>query len=161
VLDVLADSSKVVVAQTAPAVRTALGKAFGMESDQVVTGKMVSALRAIGFNYVFDTDFAADLTIMEEGTELLNRLNRHLSGDNSVKLPMLTSCCPGWVNFFEHNFPDMLDIPSTAKSPQQMFGAIAKSYFAEKIGVDRKDLVVVSINLELIAFIHCIFDSLV
>jgi NADP-reducing hydrogenase subunit HndD len=106
---------------------------------------MAAALRRLGFKYVFDTDFAADLTIMEEGTELLGRLNRHLQGDESVKLPMLTSCCPGWVNFFEHNFPDLLDVPSTAKSPQQMFGAIAKSYFAEKIGVNRKDLVVVSV----------------
>ncbi len=82
---------------------------------------------------------------MEEGTELLQRLNKHLKGDDEVKLPILTSCCPGWVNFFEHNFPDLLDIPSTAKSPQQMFGAIAKSYFAEKIGVKREDMVVVSV----------------
>ncbi|MCK4748647.1 MAG: iron hydrogenase small subunit, partial [Bacteroidales bacterium] len=86
-----------------------------------------------------------DLTIMEEGTELLGRLNRFLEGDQEVKLPMLTSCCPGWVNFFEYNFPDMKDVPSTARSPQQMFGSIAKSYFAEKIEVDRKDMVVVSI----------------
>jgi NADP-reducing hydrogenase subunit HndD len=106
---------------------------------------MVSALRALGFDYVFDTDFAADLTIMEEGAELLNRLNRYLQGDKTVKLPMLTSCCPAWVKFFEHQFPELKDIPSTAKSPQQMFGAIAKNYFAKKIGVDRKDLVVVSI----------------
>ena len=145
VLRALSNRSKTVIVQTAPAVRAALGEEFGLEPGTSVTGKMVAALRRLGFKYVFDTNFGADLTIMEEGTELLNRLNRHLSGDNSVKLPMLTSCCPGWVNFFEHNIPDMLDIPSTAKSPQQMFGAIAKSYFAEKIGVDRKDLVVVSI----------------
>ena len=108
-------------------------------------GKMAAALRRLGFDFVFDTDFAADLTIMEEGAELLDRLGRYLKGEENVKLPMLTSCCPGWVNFFEHNFPDLLDVPSTAKSPQQMFGAIAKSYFADKIGVDRKNLVVVSV----------------
>lgn len=145
VLRALSDRTKTVIVQTAPAVRAALGEEFGLDPGTSVTGKMAAALRRLGFKYVFDTDFAADLTIMEEGTELLGRLNRHLSGDNTVHLPMLTSCCPGWVNFFEHNFPDMLDIPSTAKSPQQMFGAIAKSYFAEKIGVNRKDLVVVSV----------------
>ena len=116
-----------------------------MEAGTSVTGKMAAALRRLGFKYVFDTDFAADLTIMEEGTELLGRLGKHLAGDKNVKLPILTSCCPGWVNFFEHNFSDMLDIPSTAKSPQQMFGAIAKTYFADKIGVNRKDMVVISI----------------
>ena len=145
IINALADPTKTVVVQTAPAVRVALGEEFGMEPGQIVTGKMAAALRQLGFKYVFDTDFAADLTIMEEGTELLGRLSKHLAGDTSVKLPILTSCCPGWVNFFEHNFPDMLDIPSTAKSPQQMFGAIAKSYFADKIGVDRKNMVVVSI----------------
>ncbi|NMC37609.1 MAG: NADH:ubiquinone oxidoreductase, partial [Bacteroidales bacterium] len=106
---------------------------------------MVTALRMLGFDYVFDTDFAADLTIMEEGTELLDRIKRHLNGDTTARLPILTSCCPGWVNFFEEYFPDLKDVPSTAKSPQQMFGAIAKSYFAQKINIDRKDLVVVSI----------------
>jgi len=145
VIRALSDKTKTVIVQTAPAVRAALGEEFGLEPGTSVTGKMAAALRRLGFKYVFDTDFAADLTIMEEGTELLGRLNRHLQGDESVKLPMLTSCCPGWVNFFEHNFPDLLDVPSTAKSPQQMFGAIAKSYFAEKIGVNRKDLVVVSV----------------
>jgi len=116
-----------------------------MEPGTSVTGKMAAALRKLGFDFVFDTDFAADLTIMEEGTELLDRLTRHLNGDKSVKLPILTSCCPGWVNFFETNYNDMLDVPSTAKSPQQMFGAIAKSYFAEKLGKKREDLVVVSV----------------
>lgn len=145
VIRALADPSKKVVVQTAPAVRAALGEEFGLEPGTLVTAKMVSALRALGFDYVFDTDFAADLTIIEEGAELLNRLNRYLQGDKSVKLPMLTSCCPAWVKFFEHQFPELKDIPSTAKSPQQMFGAIAKNYFAKKIGVDRKDLVVVSI----------------
>ncbi len=145
VIDALVDPSKTVVVQTAPAVRAALGEEFGYEPGTLVTGKMVSALKKLGFNYVFDTDFGADLTIMEEGTELLARLSKHLNGDADANLPILTSCCPGWVNFFEHQFPELRDIPSTAKSPQQMFGAIAKSYFAEKIGVKREDLIVVSI----------------
>lgn len=145
VIRALADPTKTVVVQTAPAVRAALGEEFGMEAGTLVTGKLASALRRLGFNYVFDTDFAADLTIMEEGTELLGRLNRHLQGDTTVALPILTSCCPGWVNFFEHQFPEMRNIPSTARSPQQMFGAIAKTYFADKIGVKRENLVVVSI----------------
>lgn len=145
VINALANPAKTVVVQTAPAVRAALGEEFGLEPGTLVTGKMVAALRELGFDYVFDTDFAADLTIMEEGSELLDRLTRHLNGDKTVKLPLLTSCCPGWVNFFEYNFPDMLDIPSTARSPQQMFGAIAKTYFADKVKVDRKDMVVVSI----------------
>ena len=139
------DSKKTVVVQTAPAVRVAIGEEFGMEPGTIVTGQLAAALRQLGFDYVFDTDFAADLTIMEEGTELLQRIDRFTKGDKSVRLPILTSCCPGWVNFFEHNFPDMLDVPSTAKSPQQMFGAIAKSYWAEKMGIKREDLVVVSI----------------
>src|SRR5512133_297098 len=145
VLRAIVDPAKTVVVQTAPAVRAALGEEFGMEPGTLVTGKMVSALRALGFDYVFDTDFAADLTIMEEGTELLTRLGKFLKGDKDVKLPILTSCCPGWVNFFEHNFPELKDVPSTAKSPQQMFGAIAKSYFADKINIKRQDMVVVSI----------------
>ena len=139
------DPKKTVVVQTAPAVRVAIGEEFGMEHGTIVTGQLASVLRQLGFDYVFDTDFAADLTIMEEGTELLQRIDRYTKGDTSVRLPILTSCCPGWVNFFEHNFPDMLDVPSTAKSPQQMFGAIAKSYWAEKMGIKREDLVVVSV----------------
>ncbi|MCL2417354.1 MAG: NADH-dependent [FeFe] hydrogenase, group A6 [Bacteroidales bacterium] len=145
VIRLLSDPTKTVVVQTAPAVRVALGEEFGMELGTSVTGKMVAALRRLGFNAVFDTDFAADLTIMEEGTELLARLDKFLKGDKSVKLPILTSCCPGWVNFFEMYFPDLLDVPSTSKSPQQMFGAIAKTYYADKIGVKREDMVVVSI----------------
>ena len=145
VLDALADPTKIVIAQTAPAVRTALGRDFGFEPGTLVTGKMVAALRRLGFDYVFDTDFAADLTIMEEGTELLQRLSAYLQGDTSVKIPMMTSCCPGWVSFVEQHFPELRSYLSTAKSPQQMFGAIAKSYFAKKLGVDRKQLVVVSI----------------
>ena len=139
------DPKKTVVVQTAPAVRVAIGEEFGMEPGTIVTGQLAAVLRQLGFDYVFDTDFAADLTIMEEGTELLQRIDRFTKGDKSVRLPILTSCCPGWVNFFEHNFPDMLDVPSTAKSPQQMFGAIAKSYWAEKMGIKREDLVVVSV----------------
>ncbi len=145
VIEALADPDKVVVVQTAPAVRAALGEEFGMETGTLVTGKMAAALRNLGFDYVFDTDFAADLTIMEEGHELLDRITRYLEGDKSVRLPILTSCCPAWVKFIEHNYPDMLDVPSTAKSPQQMFGAIAKTYFAEKLEIPREKMVVVSI----------------
>jgi len=141
----LADPEKTVIVQTAPAVRAALGEEFGLEAGTLVTGKMASALRELGFDYIFDTDFAADLTIMEEGTELLDRLTKHLNGDKNVQLPILTSCCPAWVKFFEHHFPEMKEIPSTARSPQQMFGSIAKTYFADKIKVDRKKMVVVSI----------------
>ncbi len=144
-LEDLENPDKVVVVQTAPAVRVALGELFGLEPGTSVTGRLVTALRELGFDYVFDTDFAADLTIMEEGSEVLDRLSRYLDGDKKVALPILTSCCPAWVNFFEHHFPDMLDIPSTARSPQQMFGSIAKSYWAEKLGIPREKLVVVSI----------------
>ncbi|MDR0971810.1 MAG: [FeFe] hydrogenase, group A [Bacteroidales bacterium] len=145
VITAINDTKKTVIVQTAPAVRVALGEEFGMEPGSIVTGQMVAALRRIGFDYVFDTDFAADLTIMEEGTELLGRISKFMNGDKNVKLPILTSCCPGWVNFFETNYPDMLDVPSTAKSPQQMFGAVAKNYFANKLGIKREDMVVVSI----------------
>ena len=141
----LANPDKVCIVQVAPAVRVAIGEEFGYPAGTIVTGKLVTALKKLGFDYVFDTDFAADLTIMEEGTELLGRLQRFLSGDKTVKLPILTSCCPAWVNFFEHQFPDMLDIPSTARSPQQMFGSIAKTYWAEKMGIPREKIVVVSI----------------
>ena len=144
-LEDLANPDKVVIVQTAPAVRAALGEEFGLPPGTLVTGKMVYALRELGFDYVFDTDFAADLTIMEEGAEILNRLTRYLQGDKSVRLPIHTSCCPAWVNFFEHHFPDMLDIPSTARSPQQMFGAIAKNYLAPKLGIDRRNFIVVSV----------------
>jgi NADP-reducing hydrogenase subunit HndD len=145
VIRALADPTKTVIVQTAPAVRVALGEEFGYPAGTSVTGKMASALRRIGFDKVFDTDFAADLTIMEEGTELLGRLTKFLEGDKNVKLPLLTSCCPGWVNFFEYQFPEMKEIPSSAKSPQQMFGAIAKTYIADKLGVKREDLIVVSV----------------
>ena len=145
VLRALADPKKTVIVQTAPAVRAALGEEFGLEPGTLVTGKMVAALRSLGFDKVFDTDFAADLTIMEEGTELLGRISKYLAGDKDVKLPILTSCCPAWVNFFEEYYPCMLDIPSTARSPQQMFGSIAKNYYTKLMGVKREDLVVVSV----------------
>ena len=141
----LADPDKTVIVQTAPAVRAALGEEFALPAGTSVTGKMVAALRKLGFAKVFDTDFAADLTIMEEGTELLGRLGAFLNGDKSVKLPIITSCCPGWVNFFEKQFPDLLDMPSRARSPQQMFGSIAKTYWAEKMGIKRENLIVVSV----------------
>ena len=145
VIRALADPNKTVVVQTAPAVRAALGEEFGLEPGTLVTGKMAAALRHLGFDKVFDTDFAADLTIMEEGTELLDRIDRFLKGDKTAKLPILTSCCPAWVNFFETNYPDMLDVPSSASSPQQMFGSVAKTYLAEKLQVKREDMVVVSV----------------
>ena len=145
VLAALANPKKTVIVQTAPAVRTALGEEFGYPAGTRVTGKLVAALRKLGFNKVFDTDFAADLTIMEEASELLDRLTRYKAGDKTVKLPLLTSCCPAWVNFFEHNFPDLLDIPSSAKSPMQMFSAVAKNIYTKELGVDRKYLVVVSV----------------
>ncbi len=145
VISAIANPEKTVVVQVAPAVRVALGEEFGEEPGSVVTPKMVTALKMLGFDQVFDTDFAADLTIMEEGTELLDRLTRFLNGDKDVPLPILTSCCPAWVNFVESQFPDLIDIPSSAKSPMQMFAAVAKNYYAEKIGVKREDLVVVSV----------------
>ena len=133
------NEEKFVIVQTAPAVRSALGEAFDDNSGKAVTGKMVAALRSLGFDKVCDTDFAADLTIMEEAAELMNRIN------NNGRLPMLTSCCPGWINFFEHEFTDLLDVPSSCKSPQQMFGAIAKSYYAKKMNIDPKNMIVVSV----------------
>lgn len=141
----LADPDKTVIVQTAPAVRAALGEEFGFEPGTSVTGKMVSALRELGFAQVFDTNFAADLTIIEEGNELLRRLFLFLYGNKKTAMPILTSCCPAWVNFFEHQFPDLLDIPSTTRSPQQMFGAIAKNYWAELMDIPREKLIVVSI----------------
>ena len=141
----LCNPDKIVIAQPAPAVRVALGEEFGMAPGTIVTGKLAASLRYLGFDYVFDTDFGADLTIMEEGAEILQRLKAFLDGDKQVKLPIMTSCCPAWVNFFEHNYPDLLEYPSTAKSPAQMFGAIAKTYWAQKMGIPREKLVVVSI----------------
>ncbi len=135
----LADPEKVVVVQTAPAVRVGLGEEFGLPMGTRVTGKMVAALRRMGFHKVFDTDFAADLTIMEEGTELLRRIK------NGETMPMITSCSPGWVKFCEHFYPEFIGNLSTCKSPQQMMGAVIKSYFAQKEGIDPEKIVVVSV----------------
>ncbi len=139
VLDVLEDKTKHVVVQIAPAVRVSLGEEFGMEPGSIITGKIVTALRMLGFDKVFDTDFAADLTIIEEGNELIDRLN------NNGKLPMITSCSPGWIRYIEYFYPEFLENLSTCKSPQQMFGAIAKSYYAEKEDIDPAHMTVVSI----------------
>lgn len=135
----LADPTKHVVVQTAPSIRVTLGEAFGMPVGSNVKGKMVAALRRLGFDKVFDTDFSADLTIMEEATEFLHRV------ENGGTLPLITSCSPGWVKFCEFNYPEMIDNLSTCKSPQQMFGAVIKTYYAEKNGIDPKDIVSVSI----------------
>lgn len=145
VIAAINDPNKTVVVQPAPAVRVALGQEFGCKPGENVAGKMATALRYIGFDYVFDTDFAADLTIMEEGTELLGRIGKALKGDKNVKLPLMTSCCPAWVLYMEKHNPDLLPHLSTARSPQQMFGSVAKNYFAKKKGINRKDLVVVSV----------------
>ena len=139
VFKALADPDKYVVVQTAPAVRAALGEAFNLPIGTNVEGKMVAALRRLGFKKVFDTDFAADLTIMEEATELLDRIQ------NGGTLPLITSCSPGWIKFCEHYYPDMLDNLSSCKSPQQMFGAITKTYFAEKNNIDPEKIVMVSV----------------
>ena len=141
----LDDPDKHVVVQTAPAIRAALGECFGYPPGTLVTGKMTAALRRLGFNAVFDTNFAADLTIMEEGTELLTRLKSALVDGEEVALPMMTSCSPGWIKFAEHFHPSMLPNLSTCKSPQQMFGAVAKTYYAEKLGLRPEQIFVVSI----------------
>ena len=135
----IADPKKHVVVQTAPAVRASLGEEFGLPVGTRVTGKMVAALRRLGFDKVFDTNWSADLTIMEEGTELLGRVK------NGGVLPMITSCSPGWIRFCEMNFPEFLPNLSSCKSPQNMFGAMVKSFYAKKAGIDPKDIVVVSI----------------
>ena len=132
VLDALADPEKITVVQLAPAVRTSWGESFGLSREFATVKRLVAALRQIGFDYIFDTNFSADLTIMEEGSEFLERLKK---GDLE-KYPMFTSCCPGWVRFMKSQYPDMVDQLSTAKSPQQMFGAIAKSYYAQLLNVD-------------------------
>nr|WP_290641663.1 NADH-dependent [FeFe] hydrogenase, group A6 [Labilibaculum sp.] len=146
VWDAIADPDTHVVVQTAPAVRVGLGEELGLGSGTRVTGKMVSALRRLGFDSVLDTDFTADLTIMEEGTELLTRLKRALVDDDpDVALPMATSCSPGWVKYIEHKYPEYLPNLSTCKSPQQMFGALAKTYYAKNIKVDPQNVISVSI----------------
>ncbi len=145
VWDAIEDPTKFVVVQTAPAIRAALGECFDYEPGTLVTGKMVTALRLLGFDRVFDTNFTADLTIMEEGTELLTRLKHALVDKQQVALPQFTSCSPGWIKYAEYFYPELLDNISTCKSPQQMFGAVAKTYYAKKAGVDPKDIIVVSV----------------
>ena len=146
VWDAIYDPDKHVVVQTAPAVRVALGEDLGYDPGQRVTGKMVTALRQLGFNSILDTDFTADLTIMEEGTELLTRLKKALvDGDKGQALPMFTSCSPGWIKFIEHKFPEFLPNLSTCKSPQQMFGALSKTFYAQKRKLDPSKIISVSI----------------
>lgn len=146
VWDALLDPTKHVVVQTAPAVRIALGEELGFFPGERVTGKLVTSLKMLGFDSVLDTDFTADLTIMEEGTELLSRLKKSLSEkDSQVQLPMFTSCSPGWIKFIEHKFPEYLKGLSTCKSPQQMFGALSKTYYAQKRGINPENIVSVSI----------------
>lgn len=139
VWEALADPEKHVIVQTAPAIRVSLGEEFGEERGAIVTSKLPAALRRLGFDKVFDTDFSADLTIMEEGTEFLHRLK------NDGKLPLITSCSPGWIKYCEHYYPELLDNLSTCKSPQQMFGALVKTYYAEKMGIDPSKIYSVSI----------------
>jgi len=139
VWEALEDSEKFVILQTAPAIRVSIGEPFGLPPGTVTTGKMVAAFRRLGFDRVFDTNFAADLTIIEEGTEFINRLQK------GGKLPLITSCSPGWIKFMEHFYPELMENVSTCKSPQQMFGAVAKTYYAQKLGIDPQDMVVVSI----------------
>lgn len=134
-----------VVVQTAPAIRAALGECFGMEPGTLVTGKMTTALRRMGFDAIFDTNFSADLTIMEEGTELLTRLKKALVDKEDVALPMFTSCSPGWIQFMEYYYPDMLPNLSTCKSPQQMMGAMVKTYYAQKLGKKPEEMFMVSV----------------
>lgn len=141
VYEALDDPNIVTVVQIAPAVRAAFAESLGLDRDAVTTGQLVAALKAIGFDYVFDTNFTADLTIMEEGSELLDRLSHR----DKYQWPMFTSCCPGWVRFLRSEYPEMLPQLSTAKSPQQMFGAVAKTYFADKIGVSPDKMCVISI----------------
>lgn len=144
VWEALNNESKRVVVQTAPAIRAALGEMFGYKPGTLVTGKMATALRDMGFDDVFDTNFAADLTIIEEGTEFLERIKNHFKGGEAV-LPMITSCSPGWIKYIEHTYPEELGHLSSCKSPHMMLGALVKSYYAEKIGVDPKDIYVVSV----------------
>lgn len=146
VWDALVDKNKRVVVQVAPAIRAALGEEFDLPAGTLVTGKLATALHDLGFDDVFDTNFAADLTIIEEGTELLHRLEAALTGkEGGAPLPMLTSCSPGWIKHIEHSFPEKLDHLSTCKSPHTMLGALVKSYYARKIGVDPGDIFTVSV----------------
>ena len=139
VWDALFNPNKKVIVQVAPAVRVAIGEEFGMNPGQIVTGKLVAGLRRLGFDAIFDTTFGADLTVIEESREIMDRLKENKN------LPILTSCCPGWINFIDYHFPSLKYMPSTCKSPQQMAGSVAKNYYAKKMGMDPKDVVVVSV----------------
>ena len=141
VLDAVADPDKITIVQIAPSIRTAWGEAFGLSPKEATVERLAACLHEVGFDYVFDTNFSADLTIMEEGSEFLERLKNK----DKSKFPMFTSCCPGWVRFVKAHYPEFVDNLSTAKSPQQMFGAIAKSYYAEILKTDPKNIFVVSI----------------
>ena len=141
----LSTPNKLVITQMAPAIRVTIGEAFGFEPGDNVEKKLAAGLRKLGVDYVFDTNWAADLTIMEEAADLQDRLERHFAGDESVKLPMLTSCCPAWVKFIEQNYGDMLDVPSTAKSPMQMFATVAKDIWAKEKGLKRSEVTSVAI----------------
>ncbi|SHJ51101.1 NADP-reducing hydrogenase subunit HndD [Dethiosulfatibacter aminovorans DSM 17477] len=145
VWDALNDGEKVVIVETAPAIRAALGEEFGLPPGTSVTGKMASALRELGFDYVFDTNFAADLTIMEEGYEFLGRIKDVFINGKDATFPMITSCSPGWIKYIEHYYPDQLDNLSSCKSPHMMLGALTKSFFADRTGIDPESIYVVSI----------------
>ncbi len=146
VFDALADPDKIVLVQIAPAVRSAWGEELGIPREEATVERLACALRRVGFEYVFDTDFSADLTIMEEGSELLERLGAASKGEGDSRgWPMFTSCCPGWVRFVKARYPEFVDSLSTSKSPQQMFGAIAKTYYAKVLGVEPERLFVVSV----------------
>lgn len=139
VWDIINHKDKISAVQIAPAVRVALGEEFGLEANSLPVGKIVSALRDLGFKYVFDTNFAADITILEEASEFLDRLK------SNTNLPLITSCCPAWINYIEHNYPEFLNLPSSCKSPQEMFGSVAKNYFAPKVNLKPEDLLIVSV----------------
>lgn len=141
----LATPNKIVITQMAPAIRVAIGEAFGFEPGENIEKKLAAGLRKLGVDYVFDTTWGADLTIMEEAAELQERLEKYLAGDKDVKLPILTSCCPSWIKFIEQNYADMLEVPSTAKSPMQMFATVAKEIWAKEKGLSREEVTSVAI----------------
>lgn len=145
VISAISNPKKIVAVQIAPSVRVALGEEFGMDVGINLEKKIVTALKKIGVDYVFDTSWGADLTILEEASELKERLNKHFNGDKDAKLPLLTSCCPAWINFLEDNFPELLEIPSSAKSPMQMTSAVIKNIWSQELGIPKESVVVVSI----------------
>ena len=157
VLDALGDPEKIVIAQIAPSIRTAWGEPFGLDPDFATVKRLCSALRIMGFNYVFDTNFSADLTIMEEATEFLHKVKNA----KNEKFPMFTSCCPGWVRYIKGHYPEFVDQVSTSKSPQQMFGAIAKSYYADILKVDPSKIICVSIMPCVAKKAECAYPTMV